>query len=154
MRIRTSHADWELLDGPAPPAHEPPLKIANRREEMRRVVRRLRASLSCHAESAARLGLTLGLEDLQAVVHALRAKADGLSPAPYLTCSCERRCYLRRVVYEDWLGEPSNILYVTRQSPGIVRLQAMPAEFWKECLEALLRWAQQAQGEENPWQPL
>ena len=122
-------------------AHEhpsPPVTIRNYDKEVLRVVKRLQSLLLPHLESAHRMGVVLGPDDFRGVISALEAEASGLSPDPHLACPDELRVYLRRAIYDDFLGEPSNILYTTKVKEDVIRYDAMPAAFWLDCL-ALLR---------------
>lgn len=135
MKIRSATQSVEGIFPDAPPGK---LQVENAPAEVKRVVRRLKVLLAPHFESAARVGVTLGPDDLRAVIRALMAEADGLSPEPYLQCPEELRHYLRHAMFDELAGEPSNILYTTRVNAEVVRYEAMPADFWKSCLAALL----------------
>lgn len=130
------HSCQEVLTPQEDPA---PVEIRDRKTEVVRVVKRLQGLLVPHLESARRLDVVLGADDFRAVLNALDAEADGLSPSPHLLCPDEVRAYLRQSIYEELLGEPSNILYATPVKADVVRYDSMPKTFWKECLSGLRR---------------
>lgn len=113
-----------------------PSQIPQAKEEIQRIVRRLRSLLLPHFQSATRMGTSLGPDDLRAAVAALLAEADGLSPDPHLHCPDPIQLYLRRTMYEELLEEPSNIFFTTRVRSDVIRYEAMPRDFWKQCLMA------------------
>ncbi len=115
------------------------LQIDDAPGEVRRVVKRLKTILLPYFESARRMGVALGPDDLRAVFLALTAEADGLNPDVHLQCPMEVRHYIRRSMFEDLVGEPSNILYTTQISKDVIRYEAMPVDFWKQCLTALTK---------------
>jgi len=117
--------------------HPPVKKIDDRKEESRRIISRLQAIIATHVEGANRMGHGLGMPDLIAVVEALQAEADQLDPQPHLMIDDEIAFYLRASLYEELLSEPSNIFYTTQVSPDVVRYDAVPTDFWKECLALL-----------------
>jgi hypothetical protein len=45
---------------------------------------------------------------------------------------------VKRSLFDELLGEPSNIFFTTKVDSKTLRYEALPKEFWKECL-ALLR---------------
>ncbi len=134
MKIRSSSVIVEDLLPDAAPGK---LEVENASAEIRRMVKRLRVLLVPHFESASRLGVILGPDDLRAVIDGLLAEADGLSPDSHLHCPEELRSYLRRTMFDELLAEPSNTLYTTQINEEVVRYEAMPADFWKDCLRAL-----------------
>lgn len=134
MKIRSG---TQIVEGLLPNASPGKLDVENRSAEIRRVLKRLKTLLAPHFESATRMGVTLGPADLRAVIDALLAEADRLNPDPWLQCPEELRHYLRRTMFEELAGEPSNILYTTKVSEDVVRYEAMPVDFWKSCLQAL-----------------
>lgn len=133
MKIRSGTEQFEVVFPEVPVGR---LKVENQSAELRRVVKRLRVLLLPHFESASRLGLVLGADDIRSVMNALIADADGLSPEPALACAEALRGYLRRSMFDDLVGEPSNVLYTTQVNADVIRYEAMPAEFWKSCLLA------------------
>lgn len=135
MKIRSASQVVEDLFPDAPPGK---LEIENAPAEVRRVVKRLKIMLVSHFESASRLGIVPGADDVRSVMHALIAEADGLNPASHLECPDEIRHYFRRTIFDELVGEPSNVLYTTQINPEVVRYEAMPAEFWKQCIQTLL----------------
>ncbi len=118
--------------------HSSPVKnIEDRKDESRRIISRLQAIIASHVEGANRMGHGLGIPDLLAVVEALQAEAEQLDPQPHLMIDDEIAFYLRASLYEELLSEPSNIFYTTQVSPDVVRYDAVPGDFWKECLALL-----------------
>lgn len=134
MKIRSS---TQIVEGLFPEATQGRLKVKNASAEVRRVMKRLMVMLTPHFESAQRMGVILGADDLRAVIQALIAEADQLSPDPHLQCPEELRHYLRRTMFDELVGEPSNVLYTTKINDEVVRYEAMPPDFWKSCLLAL-----------------
>lgn len=134
MKIRRRRP---VVEKAFPDTEPPPLEVKNRPAETRRVLNHLRSLLVPHFTSAQRLGVTLGPDDLRAVIDALMAEADGLNPQAHLQCPEELRLYVRQSIFEELVGEPSNILYTTQVKADVIRYDAMPAEFWKECLGTL-----------------
>lgn len=130
MKIRSGK---EILD----PEIQAPKIIADRMREKARIVKRLLALIATHAESATRMGVPLGLPDLLAVISALEAEADGLNPVTHLTTGEDISSYLRASLYEELNGEPSNIFYTTQVNEKVIRYEALPKDFWKECLARL-----------------
>ncbi len=133
MKIISSSDPIEIL---TPEAQTEPYEIEDRPAEIRRVVKRLEHLLASHLDSAQRMNKQLGEDDFRSIFAALEAEADGLNPQSHLSCPDTVREYLRGLIYEELLGEPSNILYSTRVSKDVIRYDAMPKEFWKECLAA------------------
>ena len=88
-------------------------------------------------EAAARIGFPLGMPDLLAVFSALQAEADGLGSAAHLRSEEDVSTHLRRGLFEELLGEPSNIFFTTQVSEEVTRYEALPTDFWKDCLDAL-----------------
>ncbi len=135
----------QVVEDLLPETPLPPLEIENRPVEIRRVTKRLRTLLVSHFESATRLGVVLGPDDLRAVMDALICEADGMSPDAALQCPDEIRAYVRKSMFDELAGEPSNVLYTTQIRPDVVRYEAMPAGFWKACLTALRNDLEQGQ---------
>ena len=84
-----------------------------------------------HLEGARRVGHPLTLEQVLAIVDALRAEAAG-----------ERRpvaFYLMDGLYEELPGEPSNLFSATPVAEGVVRFEPLQREFWLACLQTLRR---------------
>jgi len=134
LKIRSGS---ELVEEFFPETPAGPLVVDNRPAEIRRVVKRLRVLLAPHFESASRMGIVLSADDIQAVLDALISETEGLNPSPHLQCPEELREYLRKTMFEELAGEPSNVLYTTQVNAEVVRYEAMPTEFWKSCLLAL-----------------
>lgn len=120
-----------------PEAAAPPRGIPNRARERARVVKRLKVIVATHVEASSRIGFPLGMPDLLAVIATLRAEADGLSPAAHLTSGEEVSTHLRQGLFEELLGEPSNIFFTSKVSEEVIRYEALPKDFWRECLEVL-----------------
>ncbi|HMP73954.1 MAG TPA: hypothetical protein PKE55_11895 [Kiritimatiellia bacterium] len=112
-------------------------KIDEQPAEVRRILKRLNTMLDAHRTIAKRMDTTLETGDILAVLDALLAEAAGADPKPLLKCPDQIREYLRCTLYDEWVGEPSNILYTTQVSPETVRYEAMPSDFWTTCLYAL-----------------
>lgn len=143
MKIRSASQIVEDLFPDAPPGK---LEVENATAEVRRVVKRLKVNLIPHLEGATRMGVIPGPDDIYAVIQALLAEADGLNPVPHLECPDEIRRYFRRTMFDELVGEPSNVLYTTQINPDVVRYEAMPADFWKKCLKTLLSELDQGMG--------
>ena len=111
---------------------------AERRKEITRIVRRLEAIVTNHLEGARRSHHPLTLDQIVAVIDALRAEATGdTRPVPF--SNDEVSFYLMDGLYEELLGEPSNIFSVTPVAEGVTRFEPLQRDFWLECLEALRR---------------
>lgn len=112
------------------------------RTEIARIVRRLEAIVTNHLEGARRIGHPLALEQVFAVIDALRAEAEGLS-RPVAFSNGEVAFYLMDSLYEELLGEPSNIFHSTEVADGVTRFEPLTRDFWLTCLGALrqrLQW--------------
>jgi hypothetical protein len=127
------------LSSDGSPVFLPPTgpKIPDRTGEVPRVLKRLKTLIGTHYESSVRSGYPLETIDLRAVVSALLAESRGEDPTPHLDTGNEITTYFRRALYDELLEEPSNILFTTKVSEDVVRYEAMPVDFWRECLEAL-----------------
>ncbi|MEM8997789.1 MAG: hypothetical protein AAGF23_23610, partial [Acidobacteriota bacterium] len=99
----------DLWSDEPPPGPTPAQKIKDAKGEERRVVKRLQGLVETHRESAERMGVTLDAEDILAVIAALEAEAQHRDPFNAMKCSDEIRSYLRSGLYEEMLGEPSNV---------------------------------------------
>jgi hypothetical protein len=132
MKVRSAATEIVASESVAPPK-----LIPERNLEIARIVERLQKIISIHCKSAQRMGYPLAMEDLLAVVSALKAEADGLSPQSHLAHQNEIIVYLRGSLFEELLGEPSNIFYTTQVAPDVVRYEALTKDFWKECLGQL-----------------
>jgi len=113
-------------------------EIENRGVECARIVKRLLFLIDTQVASLKRGGLVLGWEELQKVLQALEAEADGAEVNLFLDEGNEISAYVKRSLFDELLGEPSNIFFTTKVDSKTVRYEALPKEFWKECL-ALLR---------------
>jgi len=125
------------LDDLLPEEAKDRVQITDQPAEIRRVLKRIRTLFEPHFSSAERMEIALGPDDLLAVIDALLAESEGLSPQPHLECAEELRKYLRSAMFDDLVGEPSNVLYTTQVNEGVVRYDAMPVDFWRKCLIAL-----------------
>jgi len=114
------------------------LVIENRAQECARIVTRLLDLIDRHVASLAKSGLEIGWADMQLVLLALEADADGRDVNLHLDGGDEIAAYVRRNLFDELGGEPSNIFYTTKVDAKTVRYQALPKDFWKECI-ALLR---------------
>ena len=114
------------------------LVIENRAQECVRIVTRLLDLIDRHVASLAKSGLEIGWADMQLVLLALEADADGRDVNCHLDGGDEIAAYVRRNLFDELVGEPSNIFYTTKVDAKTVRYQALPKDFWKECI-ALLR---------------
>ena len=111
---------------------------AERRKEVTRIVHRLEAIVTNHLEGARRCHHPLTLDQIVAVIDALRAEANGdTRPVPF--SNDEVSFYLMDGLYEELLGEPSNIFSVTLVTEGVTRFEPLQRDFWLDCLEALRR---------------
>lgn len=132
--VRSGSVSFDLL---AQRPEVAPRPIDDRSGERTRIVKRLQAVIATHAESARRMGLGWALPDVERVIEALEAETDGLDPFPYLDGADDVRSHLRRSLFEELLGEPSNIFYTTQVSADTARYEPLPKDFWKECLARL-----------------
>ena len=88
-----------------------------------------------HLEGARRIPHPLTIEQVIAVIDALRAEAAGTS-RPVAFSDGEVAFYLMDGLYEELLGEPSNIFYSTPVEGG-TRFEPLRKDFWLACLESL-----------------
>ncbi|MEM8963823.1 MAG: hypothetical protein AAGD38_20235 [Acidobacteriota bacterium] len=134
MKVRTPRQETvdEVLIGPTPAR-----AIKDAPKELRRMVKRLQGIIKMHRDSAAHMNVTLEAEDVLAVIDALIAEADLEDPLPHLESSDEIREYARSSLYDEMLGEPSNVLLATAVRADTTRYEAMPREFWIDSLHAL-----------------
>ena len=114
-----------------------PVEIENRSQECGRIVTRLLDLVDRHVASLAKSGLEIGWADMQLVLLALEADADGRDVNRHLDGGDEIAAYVRRNLFDELVGEPSNIFYTTKVDAKTVRYQALPKDFWKECLAQL-----------------
>ncbi len=113
-----------------------PLTAKQRQTEVTRIVRRLMAIVTNHLEGARRTGHPLTLEQVLAIIDALRAEAEGKS-RPVAFSDGEVAFYLMDGLYEELLGEPSNIFSVAPVDEGVVCFQPLQRDLWLECLQSL-----------------
>jgi len=121
----------------SPEVASPPRDIPDRPGERKRVVKRLKAIVLNHLEASTRIGYPLVLPDLLAVISALRTESEGTSPAAELDSGDEVVTHLREALFEELLSEPSNIFFTTQVSEETVRYEALPKDFWQECIDGL-----------------
>ena len=104
--------------------------------EISRIVRRLEAIVTTHLEGARRIGHPLNLEQVIAIIDALRVEAEG-QQRPVAFSNGEVTFYLMDGLYEELLGEPSNIFSSTQVAAGVIRFEPLQRGFWLACLQAL-----------------
>jgi len=131
-------SDLEQENGGQNPEGGDMLVIENRAQECARIVTPLLDLIDRHVASLAKSGLEIGWADMQLVLLALEADADGMDVNLHLDGGDEIAAYVRRNLFDELVGEPSNIFYTTKVDAKTVRYQALPKDFWKECI-ALLR---------------
>ena len=129
LRPLKDHADKALT-------HLPGFQSAESRREIDRIVRRLEAIVINHAEGARRVRHPLTLEQVVAVIAALRAEAQGES-RPIAFSDGEVTFYLMDGLYEELLGEPSNIFSTKEVAEGVTRFEPLQRDFWLACLDGL-----------------
>lgn len=113
------------------------LVIENRPQECARIVKRLLEMIDRQVASLAKSDLSISWSEIQLVLLALEAEADGREVGVHLDGGDEISAYVRRNLYDELVGEPSNIFYTTRVDGKTVRYEALPKDFWKECLSLL-----------------
>jgi hypothetical protein len=113
------------------------LVIENRPQECARIVKRLLEMIDRHVASLAKSGLSISWAEMQLVLLALEADADGRDMDVHLDGTDEISAYVKRNLYDELVGEPSNIFYTTQVDGKTVRYEALPKDFWKECLSLL-----------------
>jgi hypothetical protein len=113
-------------------------EIENRPQECARIVRRLLERIEAHVASLAKSDLSINWAEMQLVLLALEADAEGRDVNVHLDGGDEISAYVRRNLFDELVGEPSNIFYTTQVDAKTVRYEALPKDFWKECI-ALLR---------------
>ena len=114
-----------------------PKEIENRPQECARVVRRLLERIDAHVASLAKGELSISWPEMQLVLLALEAHAEGRDVSVHLDGGNEISAYVRRNLFDELVGEPSNIFYTTKVDAKTVRYEAQPKDFWKECLSLL-----------------
>jgi hypothetical protein len=110
--------------------------VATPATEIVRIVRHLEVMTVPHIEAAQRIGHPLGAQDLHAIIDALEAEAQGLNPDPHLDCPDEIRRHQRQSLYEELLGEPSNIFRTSKVDDETTRYEALDRTLWLACLKA------------------
>ena len=113
------------------------LVIENRPQECARIVKRLLEMIDRHVASLTKSGLSISWAEMQLVLLALEADADGRDVNVHLDGADEISAYVKRNLYDELVGEPSNIFYTTQVDGKTVRYEALPKVFWKECLSLL-----------------
>jgi len=113
-------------------------EIENRPQERERIVRRLLERIDAHVASLAKSDLSINWAEMQLVLLALEADAEGRDVNVHLDGGDKISAYVRRNLFDELVGEPSNIFYTTQVDAKTVRYEALPKDFWKECI-ALLR---------------
>ena len=111
-----------------------PLSPKQRKGEIARIVRRLEAIIINHLEGARRVKHPLTLDQVIAVVDALHAEATG-EARPVAFSDGEVTFYLMDGLYEELLGEPSNIFSISQSAEGVTRFEPLQRDFWLACLE-------------------
>lgn len=119
------------------PPEEKEQSIGDRKEEAKRIVKRLAAIVDDHRQAAVPLEIELGGEDLRAVIGALREHAKGGVGTPVRGARDEIHGYCLNRLFEELVEEPSNILFTTKTGADTIRYDAMNAGFWLECLNLM-----------------
>lgn len=126
-----------FIDSEEQNASEPVQEIVDRKNEAKRIVKRLFHIIEEHHEASLALGVSLGASQLPIVIAALRDHAQGGSGALALDGCDEILSHCLTRLYEELVEEPSNTLYLTPTSPDTIRYDAMNPVFWIECLDLL-----------------
>jgi hypothetical protein len=113
------------------------LVIENRPQECARIVKRLLEMIDRHVASLTKSGLSISWAEMQLVLLALEADADGRDVNVHLDGADEISAYVKRNLYDEIVGEPSNIFYTTQVDGKTIRYEALPKDFWRECLSLL-----------------
>ena len=113
------------------------LVIENRPQECARIVKRLLEMIDRHVASLTKSGLSISWAEMQLVLLALEADADGRGVNVHLDGADEISAYVKRNLYDEIVGEPSNIFYTTQVDGKTIRYEALPKDFWRECLSLL-----------------
>ena len=113
------------------------LVIENRPQECAKIVKRLLEMIDRHVASLTKSGLSISWAEMQLVLLALEADVDGRDVNVHLDGADEISAYVKRNLYDELVGEPSNIFYTTQVDGKTVRYEALPKDFWKECLSLL-----------------
>ena len=110
------------------------LVIENRPQECAKIVKRLLEMIDRHVASLTKSGLSISWAEMQLVLLALEADVDGRDVDVHLDGADEISAYVKRNLYDELVGEPSNIFYTTQVDGKTVRYEALPKDFWRECL--------------------
>ncbi len=113
--------------------HQP---SGEQRAEIERIARRLEAIVINHLEGARRVHHPLTLEQVLAVIAALRVEAEGEN-RPVAFSDGEVAFYLMDGLYEELLGEPSNFFSIKEVAEGVTRFEPLQRDFWLACLDNL-----------------
>lgn len=113
-------------------------EIENRGLECARIVKRLLFLIDTQVASLTKGGFVLGWDEMQKVLAALEVEVDGGDANLILDEGDEISAYMKRSLFDELLGEPSNIFFTRQVDAKTLRYEALPKEFWRECL-ALLR---------------
>jgi hypothetical protein len=87
--------------------------------------------------SLAKSELSISWAEMQQVLLALEADAEGREVNPYLDGEDQISAYVRRNLFDELVVEPSNIFYTTQIDAKTMKYEALPKDFWKECLVLL-----------------
>ena len=120
-------------DEPSPPVDAP--EIVDRRQEAKRVVKRITSIIDDHRHASLALKVTLGESELNIVIDALRDHAKGGPGTLDLSNRDEIQSHCLGRLFEELVEEPSNILYATKTGADSIRYDAMESSFWIECLD-------------------
>ena len=71
------------------------------------------------------------------VISALRDHARGGKGSPVPGSRDEIHGYCLNRLFDEFVEEPSNILFTTKTGPDTTRYDAMNAAFWIECLDLM-----------------
>ena len=120
-----------------PPTPEVNQEIDDRKGEAKRGVKRLYAIFEEHREAAIPLEIELGFKDLSLVIEALREHARAGTNTTFTGSRDEIHGYCLKRLFDEFVEEPSNILFTTKTGPKTIRYDAMSADFWIECLDVM-----------------
>lgn len=106
-------------------------------DEKMRIIKRLEVLAAEHILFAERVGIKLCKEDFRTVFGALRQHAKLGKAEPFDSARDEIHLYVLDTMFDEFVEEPSNILYTTRTGEDTMRYDAMHPDFWIECLDLL-----------------
>ena len=127
---------FELLPA-IPPPPESLLDFGDRKEEAKRIVKRLAAIIEDHRLAALRLEIEFNAADISAVFESLREHARGGPGTPVRGARDEIHGYCLDRLFDELVEEPSNVLFTTKTGPDTMRYDSMGATFWIECLDLM-----------------